>query len=55
MKSCRIITIQQVDDIIITVYDVKGQNHLEFEIPKSYTGEKFDAWWKRNKEVIYKI
>ena len=52
MERRKILTIQQVEDITITVYQGRKENHLEFKLPRCYNGREFDEWWHRHHELI---
>ena len=55
MGSQRIITITEVEGVIITVFDIKGENYLQFEIPRRFTGPLFDDWWVRNRDTLSRL
>ena len=55
MKAHRIITIVEIENIVITVFDIRGQNHLQFEMPGHYNGIAFDKWYTRNLEAINRL
>ena len=48
----RIVTIEKLGDVFVTVIHSCGNNYLQFKVPQGFTGEDFDEWWHEHRDEL---